>query len=36
MPVSAGLPYVLGRNEQAMVHTAVGYAKARDRLATWA
>ena len=31
-----GLPYVLGRNEQAMVHTAVGYAKHRDRLSTWA
>ena len=30
------LPYVLGRNEQAMVHTAVGYAKHRDRLSTWA
>ncbi len=29
----AGLPYVLARNEQAMVHTAVGYAKHRDRLA---
>lgn len=30
------LPYVLGRNEQAMVHTAVAYARARDRLQTWA
>ncbi|MDQ6714726.1 MAG: 3D-(3,5/4)-trihydroxycyclohexane-1,2-dione acylhydrolase (decyclizing) [Actinomycetota bacterium] len=30
------LPYVLARNEQAMVHTAVGYARARDRLQTWA
>jgi 3D-(3,5/4)-trihydroxycyclohexane-1,2-dione acylhydrolase (decyclizing) len=30
------LPYVLGRNEQAMVHTAVGYARATDRLQTWA
>jgi 3D-(3,5/4)-trihydroxycyclohexane-1,2-dione acylhydrolase (decyclizing) len=30
------LPYVLGRNEQAMVHTAAGYARARDRLQTWA
>jgi 3D-(3,5/4)-trihydroxycyclohexane-1,2-dione acylhydrolase (decyclizing) len=30
------LPYVLGRNEQAMVHTAVGYARAKDRLQTWA
>ena len=30
------LPYVLARNEQAMVHTAVAYAKQRDRLQTWA
>lgn len=30
------LKYVLGRNEQAMVHTAVGYARQRDRLQTWA
>ena len=30
------LPYVLGRNEQAVVHTAVAYARARDRLQTWA
>ena len=30
------LPYVLGRNEQAMVHTAVAYARTRDRLQTWA
>ncbi|MFI7005478.1 3D-(3,5/4)-trihydroxycyclohexane-1,2-dione acylhydrolase (decyclizing) [Streptomyces sp. NPDC050145] len=30
------LPYVLARNEQAMVHTAVGYARHEDRLATWA
>ncbi len=30
------LPYVLARNEQAMVHTAVGYARHRDRLQTWA
>jgi len=30
------LPYVLGRNEQAMVHTAVAYARAMDRLQTWA
>lgn len=30
------LPYVLGRNEQAMVHTAVGFARHRDRLSTWA
>jgi 3D-(3,5/4)-trihydroxycyclohexane-1,2-dione acylhydrolase (decyclizing) len=32
----ATLPYVLGRNEQAMVHSAVGYARMKDRLATWA
>ena len=31
-----GLPYVLARNEQAMVHTAVAYAKQSDRLSTWA
>jgi len=30
------LPYVPARNEQAMVHTAVGYARHQDRLATWA
>jgi 3D-(3,5/4)-trihydroxycyclohexane-1,2-dione acylhydrolase (decyclizing) len=30
------LPYILARNEQAMVHTAVAYARQRDRLATWA
>lgn len=30
------LKYVLGRNEQAMVHTAVAYARQRDRLQTWA
>src|SRR4051794_26783130 len=30
------LPYVLGRNEQAMVHTAVAYARAKDRLQAWA
>ncbi|MBA4084451.1 MAG: 3D-(3,5/4)-trihydroxycyclohexane-1,2-dione acylhydrolase (decyclizing) [Kytococcus sp.] len=30
------LPYVLARNEQAMVHTAVAYARQRDRLQTWA
>jgi 3D-(3,5/4)-trihydroxycyclohexane-1,2-dione acylhydrolase (decyclizing) len=29
-------PYVLGRNEQAMVHSAVGYARMKDRLQTWA
>lgn len=31
-----GLRYVLGRNEQAMVHSAVGYARQCDRLQTWA
>ncbi|SEM34765.1 3D-(3,5/4)-trihydroxycyclohexane-1,2-dione acylhydrolase (decyclizing) [Rhodococcus maanshanensis] len=30
------MPYVLGRNEQAMVHTAAAYARARGRLKTWA
>ncbi|WP_018157791.1 3D-(3,5/4)-trihydroxycyclohexane-1,2-dione acylhydrolase (decyclizing) [Demetria terragena] len=30
------LPYVLARNEQAMVHTSVAYARQRDRLQTWA
>ncbi|PRY49962.1 3D-(3,5/4)-trihydroxycyclohexane-1,2-dione hydrolase [Knoellia remsis] len=30
------LPYVLARNEQAMVHTAVGYARHHDRMRTWA
>jgi 3D-(3,5/4)-trihydroxycyclohexane-1,2-dione acylhydrolase (decyclizing) len=30
------VPYVLGRNEQAMVHSAVGYARMKDRLQTWA
>jgi 3D-(3,5/4)-trihydroxycyclohexane-1,2-dione acylhydrolase (decyclizing) len=29
------LPYVQGRNEQAMVHLAAGYARQRNRLATW-
>ncbi len=29
------LPYVLGRNEQAMVHSAVAYARMKDRLQTW-
>ncbi|PPK97874.1 3D-(3,5/4)-trihydroxycyclohexane-1,2-dione acylhydrolase (decyclizing) [Kineococcus xinjiangensis] len=28
----APLPYMTGRNEQAMVHAAVGYARQRDRL----
>ncbi len=31
-----GLRYVLGRNEQAMVHTAVAYARQKDRLQAWA
>jgi 3D-(3,5/4)-trihydroxycyclohexane-1,2-dione acylhydrolase (decyclizing) len=30
-----GLPYVLARNEQAMVHTSVAFARQKDRLATW-
>ncbi len=30
------LPYVLARNEQAMVHTSVAFARHRDRLQTWA
>ncbi len=30
------LKYVLGRNEQAMVHSAVAYARQKDRLQTWA
>ena len=30
------LPYVLGRNEQAMVHSAAAYTRMRDRLQTWA
>ncbi|TSE00979.1 3D-(3,5/4)-trihydroxycyclohexane-1,2-dione acylhydrolase (decyclizing) [Skermania sp. ID1734] len=30
------LPYVLGRNEQALVHAAAAYARARNRLQTWA
>jgi 3D-(3,5/4)-trihydroxycyclohexane-1,2-dione acylhydrolase (decyclizing) len=29
-------PYILTRNEQASVHIAAGYAKQRNRLATWA
>jgi 3D-(3,5/4)-trihydroxycyclohexane-1,2-dione acylhydrolase (decyclizing) len=32
----ADLPYRLARNEQAMVHTAVGYARMRNRLSTFA
>ncbi|HEY8857818.1 MAG TPA: 3D-(3,5/4)-trihydroxycyclohexane-1,2-dione acylhydrolase (decyclizing) [Gaiellales bacterium] len=31
-----GLRYVLPRNEQAMVHTAVAHARHRNRLQTWA
>jgi 3D-(3,5/4)-trihydroxycyclohexane-1,2-dione acylhydrolase (decyclizing) len=30
------LPYILARNEQAMVHTSVAYARQKDRLQTWA
>src|SRR3954452_11923061 len=30
------LPYVPARNEQAMVHVAVGYARQRNRLGAWA
>ncbi|WP_432494781.1 3D-(3,5/4)-trihydroxycyclohexane-1,2-dione acylhydrolase (decyclizing) [Kineococcus auxinigenes] len=29
---AAQVPYITGRNEQAMVHTAVGYARQKDRL----
>ncbi|WP_432522611.1 3D-(3,5/4)-trihydroxycyclohexane-1,2-dione acylhydrolase (decyclizing) [Kineococcus sp. SYSU DK006] len=32
----AQVPYITGRNEQAMVHTAVGYARQKDRLQTMA
>jgi 3D-(3,5/4)-trihydroxycyclohexane-1,2-dione acylhydrolase (decyclizing) len=31
-----GLRYILPRNEQAMVHTAVAYARHQNRLQTWA
>ncbi|GIG89851.1 3D-(3,5/4)-trihydroxycyclohexane-1,2-dione acylhydrolase (decyclizing) [Plantactinospora endophytica] len=31
-----GLRYLPARNEQAMVHAAVGYARTRHRLSTWA
>lgn len=31
-----GLKYVLGRNEQAMVHSPAAYARQKDRLQTWA
>src|SRR3954452_6474032 len=30
------LPYILGRNEQAMVHTAVAYARMKNRLQVYA
>ncbi len=30
------LPYVLARNEQAMVHTSAAFARQKDRLQTWA
>ena len=30
------LPYILGRNEQAMVHSAVAYARMKNRLQTYA
>ncbi|WP_432484974.1 3D-(3,5/4)-trihydroxycyclohexane-1,2-dione acylhydrolase (decyclizing) [Kineococcus esterisolvens] len=33
---AAQVPYITGRNEQAMVHTAVGYARQKDRLQTMA
>ncbi|MDQ3627879.1 MAG: thiamine pyrophosphate-binding protein, partial [Actinomycetota bacterium] len=33
---SPTLPYLHARNEQAMVHTAAGYARAKDRLQTYA
>ena len=32
----SALPYILGRNEQGMVHTAAGFARMRNRLATLA
>ncbi|GLW28443.1 3D-(3,5/4)-trihydroxycyclohexane-1,2-dione acylhydrolase (decyclizing) [Actinoplanes regularis] len=32
----AEMPYILARNEQAMVHTAVGYARMRNRLSAMA
>ena len=34
--IEPALRYVLGRNEQAMVHSAVAYARQKDRLQTWA
>jgi 3D-(3,5/4)-trihydroxycyclohexane-1,2-dione acylhydrolase (decyclizing) len=33
---ATGLPYRMARNEQAMVHTAVGYARMRNRLSAYA
>ena len=30
-----GLPFVLARNEQAMVHSSVAYARQKNRLQTW-
>ena len=30
------MPYLQGRNEQAMVHAAVGFARQRNRMSTWA
>lgn len=33
---NSSLRYVLGRNEQAMVHTAVAYARQKNRRQTWA
>ncbi|MER7397269.1 3D-(3,5/4)-trihydroxycyclohexane-1,2-dione acylhydrolase (decyclizing) [Streptomyces sp. NPDC000151] len=35
-PESPGMPYLQGRNEQAMVHAAVGYARQSDRLSAQA
>jgi 3D-(3,5/4)-trihydroxycyclohexane-1,2-dione acylhydrolase (decyclizing) len=34
-PPAERLRYVLARNEQAMVHTSVAYARHKDRLQTW-
>ena len=33
---SEDMPYILARNEQAMVHAAAGYARQRNRLSTYA
>ncbi len=33
---NSALPYILGRNEQAMVHSAVAYARMKNRLQTYA